>query len=109
MYPTARMIGVALLGVPLALLVAVVAPHLWLIGVVWVLIAVGLFLLDAMISAAPAQLSFAAKVPRTIGVALPENASVRLVFDGIAPSAVEFAVDTGRLIEAEPGRQQQPV
>ena len=105
MYPTARMIGVALLGVPLALLAATFAPHLWLIGAVWMVIAVGLFLLDVMISAAPAGLSFAARVPGTIGVARPESASVRLMFDGRAPTAVEFAVDTGALIEAEPARQ----
>ena len=35
MYPTARMIGVALLGVPLALAAAMFAPKLWLVGVVW--------------------------------------------------------------------------
>ena len=109
MYPTARMIGVALLGVPLALLAAMFAPHLWLVGGAWMLIAVGLFLLDVMISAAPSQLSFAARVPGTIGVAKAETASVQLLFDGAAPSSVEFAVDTGKLIEPVPGRQEQRV
>lgn len=109
MYPTARMIGVALLGVPLALLAAMFAPGLWLIGGAWMMIAIGLFLLDTMISAGPSQLSFAAKMPGTIGVARAEPASVRLMFEGPAPSAVEFAVDTGRLIEPVPARQQMAV
>jgi len=109
MYPTARMIGVALLGVPLALAAGLYAPQFWLVGAGWMLVAVGLFLLDAMISAAPSQLSFAAKVPGAIGVARPENASVRLMFEGPAPSSVEFAVDTGTLIEPVPERQETTV
>src|ERR1700754_725212 len=109
MYPTARMIGVALMGVPLALLAGLYAPQFWLVGAGWMLFAVALFLLDAMISAAPSQLSFAAKVPGAIGVARPENASVRLTFEGPAPSSVEFAVDTGKLIEPVPERQETAV
>jgi len=109
MYPTARMIGVALLGVPLALLAGLFAPQFWLVGAAWVLVAIALFLLDVMISAAPSRLSFAAKVPGAIGVARPETASVRLMFAGFAPSSVEFAVDTGKLIEPVPERQETSV
>ncbi len=109
MYPTARMIAVALLGVPLALLAAMFAPQLWLVGGAWMAIAVGLFLLDGMISADPSKLSFATRLPGIIGVARPENASVRLSFEGTAPSAIEFAVDTGKLLDALPARQSCPV
>jgi uncharacterized protein (DUF58 family) len=109
MYPTARMIGVALLGVPLALLAGLFAPQYWLVGAAWVVFAVALFLLDVMISAAPSRLSFAAKMPGTIGVARPETASVRLMFAGTAPSSVEFAIDTGKLIEPVPERQEKAV
>lgn len=109
MYPTARMIGLALLGVPLALLAGLLAPQFWLVGVAWIVLAVALFLLDVMISAAPSQLRFAARVPGAIGVARPENASIRLMFGSAAPASVEFAVDTGKLIEPVPARQVKAV
>ncbi|MEJ1969407.1 MAG: DUF58 domain-containing protein [Rhizomicrobium sp.] len=109
MYPTARMIFVALAGVPLALVAALFAPGLWLVGGAWMAIAVGLFLLDATIAADPSGLSFAARVPGTIGVAKEEAASVRLRFAGPAPASLEFAVDTGSLLEPSPGRQTKAV
>jgi uncharacterized protein (DUF58 family) len=109
MYPTARMIAVALLGVPLALLAAMFAPQLWLVGGAWMAIAIGLFLLDTMIAADPSKLSFAAKIPGVIGVARPETASVRLAFGGTPPAAIEFAVDTGKLLAAVPARQSKAI
>jgi uncharacterized protein (DUF58 family) len=105
MYPTARMIFVALLGVPVALVLALFAPGLWLVGGAWMALCVGLFLLDAMISADPSKLSFAAQVPGAIAVSRGVDASVRLSFAGIAPSQIELAIDAGRLLDVTPERQ----
>ena len=105
MYPTARMIFVALLGVPLALLVATIAPGLWLIGGAWAVLAIWLFLLDALISADPSRLSFAPRLPAALYVARDGTASMRLSFEGTAPSQVEVSVDTSRLLEVLPKTQ----
>jgi uncharacterized protein (DUF58 family) len=105
MYPTARMIFVVLLGVPLALALALYAPGLWLFGGAWMALCVGLFLLDAIISADPSRLSFAARVPEAIAVSRGVDASVRLSFAGIAPSRIELAIDAGRLLDVTPERR----
>lgn len=105
MYPTRRMIFVALAGVPLALLAAMAAPALWLAGPAWLLFSIGLFLLDAVISAGPASARYTVHVPSALGVARAEDASVSLSFDRGAPPGVEFAVDSNDRIRITPDRQ----
>src|SRR6185295_5384370 len=105
MYPTRRMIFVALAGVPLALLAAMVAPSLWLAGPAWTLFSVGLFLLDAVMSAAPAGLQFSLQLPAALSVARPEEAALALSFGRSAPSRVELAFDSSNRLQVVPDRQ----
>src|SRR5882757_7611054 len=105
MYPTRRMIFVALAGVALSLAAAMMAPSAWLIGVAWILFCVSLFLLDALLSAGPTGMSFTAQFPAALGVARAENGSVALSFGRGAPSIVELAIDSGKRMRVVPERQ----
>jgi uncharacterized protein (DUF58 family) len=104
-YPTGRAIFLAALGVPLALLAALFAPQLWLVGVAWIFFAGGLFLLDALIAADPTRLVVTSKLPSLIGVGQPQDAQVSLAFSGFAPRAVEFALDSNTRLAVRPERQ----
>ncbi len=105
MYPTRRMIFVVLFGIPLSLVAAAVSPPLWLIGVVWIVFAACLFLLDAALVANPSRLTFALHAPLSLGVARQEAAWVKFAFAGSAPSELELAFDAGSRIAVMPDRQ----
>ncbi|HEY2071217.1 MAG TPA: DUF58 domain-containing protein [Rhizomicrobium sp.] len=105
MYPTRRMIIVALAGVPLALAGGMVSPSFWLIGVAWVIFSVCLFLLDFAFAAGPRSLQFALQAPVTLGVAGKADASLHMSFARTAPSRVELAVDSGNRVDVVPERQ----
>ena len=55
-YPTRRAVFLAALGIPAALLVALMLPRLWLAGATWVIFVSGVMLLDAVAAGAPAFL-----------------------------------------------------
>ncbi len=104
-YPTGRAIFLAALGVPLALLAALFAPQLWLVGAAWIFFAGGLFLLDALIAADPTRLDVKSTLPGLIGVGKPEEARFTLSFAGLAPSQVEFSLDANARLDVRPLRQ----
>src|SRR5690242_11004250 len=104
MYPTRRMIFVALAGVPLSLLAAMAAPSFWLVGPAWTLFAIGLFLLDAILAAAPGNLSYVLDIPSALGVARAENATVAVSFVGGAPANLELAIDHNSRLKVIPDR-----
>jgi len=102
MYPSARMIFVALAGVPLALAAAIAVPSLWLIGVGWIVFSLGLFLIDAALAASPARTIIDADIPSSMGVGRAESATLKARFSARAPSHLEFAIDTDARLQAEP-------
>ena len=55
-YPTRRAIGLAALGAPVALAVALAAPKLWSAAAAWLLMTAGLMLADLMLAAPPSRL-----------------------------------------------------
>lgn len=105
MYPTARMILVASLGVPLALLAATFAPGYWLVGGLWMALSIGLFLFDALAGADPSKLEFAVDAPGALYVARDGSCVVRMRFGRFAPATMEFSADTSAILEATPTRQ----
>src|SRR5580692_6848896 len=105
MYPTRRMIFVALAGIPLSLLAAMVSPPLWLLGVAWILFCVCLLLLDAVLAADPSGLDFALALPGALGVARAENTTVTLSFARSAPATLQFAVGTNEKLRVIPEQQ----
>lgn len=106
MYPSARMIFVALAGVPLALVAAIVAPSLWLVGVGWIVFSLGVFLADAALAAAPARTVISVDVPSFMGIGRTEPATLQARFAARAPSQLEFAIDTDALLKAEPRKAE---
>lgn len=104
-YPTRRAVFLVALGVPLALLSAVLAPKLWLSGLVWVLVATALFLLDALLATISSISNFDLKLPRAVAMGRSERARIALAFSGLTPGTVEFALDVGKPLTVEPLQQ----
>lgn len=82
MTPTGRTIALVAAGAPVALLVALVWPDLWLIAPAWGAIVLGLFTLDALLAPNPrhAVLTMTAPVGAGVGDRLLITAQLR--FDG---------------------------
>jgi uncharacterized protein (DUF58 family) len=95
------MIFLALIGVPLALAAAMIAPPLWLTGAGWVVFALGIFLLDATLAASPRRAAITLWTSPVIGVGRAEDVSVEAHFPSRAPSRVEFAIDTNERLRSE--------
>ncbi|WP_374470643.1 DUF58 domain-containing protein [Phenylobacterium sp.] len=105
LYPTRRAILLTAAGAPLALAMAVAAPQLWVAAGAWVVMAAGLMLADALLSAKPAAATLAVSAPRTAGVGRPEAAEVTAASEGGAPQQVEVALGGNDRLAVSPVRQ----
>jgi len=101
-YPTARAIALAALGAPLALAAGLVAPDGWAIGGAWLVLLLGLGLLDALLGPSRARASLEAEAPAVVGVGTGGTLAIRARFEGAAPAAAEVAVETNARLAAEP-------
>jgi len=106
-YPTRRTVLLAALGIPVALLLAIMAPKLWLIGGSWVVLVIGLMLLDALL--AGGRLKIVPALPNGLAVGQSGQASFALRFDAGAPRDTEVALDIGARMRAQPYRQTVPI
>ncbi len=106
-YPTRRTVLLAALGIPVALLLAIMAPKLWLIGGSWVVLVIGLMLLDALL--AGRRLKIVPALPNGLAVGQSGQASFALRFDAGAPRDTEVALDIGARMRAQPYRQTVPI
>src|SRR3954468_17333946 len=105
-YPTRRAIGLAALGAPVALAVALAAPTLWTAAAAWLLMTAGLMLADLMLAASPSRLTLSFAFPRVMGLGRAETATVDATFQGSAPREVEIAVGLDARLTATPVRQR---
>jgi len=105
LYPTRRAIGLAALGAPVALGVALAAPQLWGLAAAWILMTVGLMLADALLAARPSALGLTYAAPRVMGLGRAEEATVEAAFTGGGPPEVEVAVGVNARLTATPARQ----
>ena len=104
-YPTSRAVFVAAIGVPIALLLAVMSPHLWLVGLSWMVFVAGLMGLDAMAAGGRSSLSIAATLPNGLAVGQASQASFALQFRGaLAPRSAELALDANARLQVVPNR-----
>jgi uncharacterized protein (DUF58 family) len=103
-YPTARAIALAALGAPVALVAGLAAPDGWAIGGAWLVLLLGLALLDALIGPSRAAASLHLEAPAVVGVGAGGELAVRVRFEGTAPRAAEIAVETNVRLAAPPGR-----
>jgi uncharacterized protein (DUF58 family) len=106
LYPTRLAIGLAALGAPVALAVAVAAPRLWSTAAAWVVMALGLMLADALLAARPSRLALTLAAPRVMGLGRPEDATLEATFTGPAPREVELALGVNARLAASPVRQR---
>jgi uncharacterized protein (DUF58 family) len=104
-YPTLRAILTALIGVPLALAVAVLLPGSWQVGLVWGGAVLLLFFLDVALAPSPARAEVAVDLPAAIAIGRRHALDVAVRFRRRRPSAVELHLDVDGRLVAEPPRQ----
>jgi uncharacterized protein (DUF58 family) len=105
-YPTRRAILLALAGAPMVLAAGAIGPGLWLLGVVWSLLALGLLLGDAVLGADRQGVEVETLAPAMLGIGAPAEAKLIARFGrGPAPARVELSLEAGERIEVSPARQ----
>lgn len=104
-YPTRRAVAVMAAGAPVALVAALAAPQLWVLGAAWVLAAAGLVLADVWLAPSPQALSLGLSAPATLGMGAPGEAVVQAAFRGRRSPKLQLALGTNARIAAEPVRQ----
>jgi uncharacterized protein (DUF58 family) len=100
-YPTLRAILTALLGVPIALGLAVFLPSSWQVGLVWSAAALVLFLIDALIAPSAARAQIALDLPDALSLGREEAFDCALRFPRRAP-AVEMLIDVDERLTVTP-------
>jgi uncharacterized protein (DUF58 family) len=66
--PTGRTIALIGIGAPVALLLGLLSPELWIAAPLWVAVILALFLFDGLMTPSPARARFALSVPQSVGV-----------------------------------------
>ncbi len=104
-YPTRRAVLLLAAGAPLALLLALVAPGLWVAGPVWVLAVVGLLGIDGWLAPARGSARFEVEAPEELATPDGEAAArLALQFYGRTPAQVETALEVNAKLALAPGR-----
>jgi uncharacterized protein (DUF58 family) len=105
-YPTARAIALAAVGAPIALLVGLFAPGLWLVGPGWIALVFALVMLDAGLGADRSRASLSLTAPGSLAAGGRGEALAQVAFAGGAPASVEFMLEANDRIEVEPRRRR---
>lgn len=69
--PTPRAMLVMLAGAPVALLLGLLRPDLWLLALVWIAMGTAVLLIDAVVAAGPMRIAVTVTAPRQTGVGDP--------------------------------------
>jgi uncharacterized protein (DUF58 family) len=93
-YPTARGVVLAAAGVPISLALGAVAPELWPLGAAWIVFAVLLVGLDALLGADRHGLTLTAAAPAVMYMGRTEPLAAQAAFRRRAPARVELALET---------------
>ncbi len=106
--PTRRATLLIAAGAPVALLLGVMLPQLWTVGLIWVLFVLALCLLDTLLSFPGGEIDVTKTVPSTsnvgeayavsIGVAFPDRAQVRVPRVALGVSSI---IDPGTPVRAD--------
>jgi uncharacterized protein (DUF58 family) len=101
-YPTRRAILLASIGAPIALIVGLASPQLWLIGAAWLVLVFGLMAADIVLGAWGSQLKLESLLPAAMALGARGEAIFRAAFGArIRPERAEFALQTNALIHTE--------
>lgn len=99
-YPTRRAVIAAAAGAPFALVIAAVAPGLWVLGLTWALAIAFLCAIDALRGMATS--SAEVQMPESAGVGETRDCIVSVALDGPRkPAVVEVALDRPPQVEME--------
>ena len=105
-YPSARAVFVTAAGAPVALLLGLFAPKLWLFGPAWIAFAFALILADALLGADRRRVALSLTAPTALAAGRGADILVQAVFaQGPVPAQVQFAVDVNARLEVEPLRR----
>ncbi len=110
LYPTARAVALAALGLPLAAVVAILAPQAWLAGPAWLLFAAGLLIVDGGLSIFSGRLDLTLKAPASLSSNSTDGEAVlEAVFSGgFAPRALEVSLEANERLRVAPLRAHGP-
>lgn len=75
--PTPRAILLMLAGAPVALVLGLVRPDLWMLALVWIAMVLACLLIDALVAAGPARMEVTLNAPRQAGVGEPFDLTVQ--------------------------------
>lgn len=92
-YPTRRAVIAAAAGVPVALLLAALAPQLWLVGLFWALLVASLMLADALLAPSRRRIEMKVDRPDQLAVGVTEPMDFHARFLGRAPGRLQAALD----------------
>jgi uncharacterized protein (DUF58 family) len=104
-YPTARAIALAAIGAPLALILGVIAPRLWLLGPAWLALVFALVLFDALLGADRRRAELTLTAPGAMAAGVEGEALLQLAFAVAGPPPrVQLALATNARIDSSPAR-----
>lgn len=105
-YPTRLSVLAAAAGAPVALLIAVMMPDRWYIGLAWPAVVLVATLIDAVIGMSTGNVAVELALPRTASVGEEVEALVTVTMPGVAaPRSAEVAIASDALVEiADDGR-----
>ena len=98
-YPTPLAIALAAAGAPLALLLGVIAPALWPLGLYWIVVLAALILMDAVMGANRRMLEMDLQTPNLafVGKTLPAQIDIQFR-RGPTPPVVDVKLETNNLV-----------
>ena len=99
-YPTRRAVWATAAGLPVSLLLALIAPGLWVVGVAWLAGMAGLMALDWLLSTRARTWFTEVRAPRTVDVG--GRAQVRLEMPGPPPRGFEASLSTSPQLVPRP-------
>jgi uncharacterized protein (DUF58 family) len=79
-YPTARSVVLTALGAPAALIIGVLVPQYWYLGLVWIVVMAMLILLDAVSARSTRALDTEIDKPGSVGAGAPFTVTARFRF-----------------------------
>ena len=91
-YPTRLAVGIAALGVPVALALAVAAPNAWWLGLVWPVAIAILVVVDAALAPSGSAAELSLELPRSVSIGRAMPVTARLRFAGAAPAHAQIAL-----------------
>lgn len=103
-YPTPRAILLMAAGAPVALGVAMFAPHLWLLGPAWIVAVLLLTGADAALGASGRRVRVDVAAPYALPAGGGGVATAHAQFDGFRPSQAELILQTNARMTVSPAR-----